>query len=217
MKIGIITFHNTNNFGAALQAYALQYYLVKNKYNVEFINYRLKEIDEHYALLYKPNEYMSGFKKTLLHPFYRIGKSILEIPYKFNRKIKFNTFSTQHLNIGELYNENKKNFTYDLVICGSDQIWNPKHTKGFKKEYFGQIASSNKKISYAASMGEYDLKNDDEMVFLKLINQLDLISVREYKTKEICEKYTNKSVEVVVDPVFLLNNEEWDELSITNT
>lgn len=215
MKLGIITFHNTHNFGAELQAYALQYYLISKNHDVEFINYRLKQLDEQYALLYKPTLYLSGFKKSLLHLFVRMGRAILRVPYGFKRKIKYDAFKTQYLNISELDNDNKHS-TYDVVICGSDQIWNPRITNGFNDKYFGNIAKSSKKISYAASMGEYDLTNDDKKIFSKLINQLDLISVRENKTKEICEKYTTKCVNVVLDPVFLLNKEEWDKLAIAH-
>lgn len=211
MKIGILTFHNTNNFGAALQAYALQYYLVNDNHTVEFINFKIKEIEEYYALFYKPNTYISGFNKSLIHPFYRIFKAILEIPYKFNRKFKFNSFTADYLNIGIPYKKNNI-IKYDLIICGSDQIWNPKHTQGFKKEYFGQIYSSHKKISYAASMGEYTLQENEQEIFSQLINHLDLISVRENEAKNLCEKYSNKKIEVVLDPVFLLSSEEWNKI-----
>ena len=43
MKIGVLTFHNSNNYGAVFQAYALQKYL--NKFNdYELINYNSKVI-----------------------------------------------------------------------------------------------------------------------------------------------------------------------------
>ena len=39
MKIGILTFHDTHNFGACLQAYALSEVLRRWGHEVEFINY----------------------------------------------------------------------------------------------------------------------------------------------------------------------------------
>ncbi|MEM7717545.1 MAG: polysaccharide pyruvyl transferase family protein, partial [Cyanobacteria bacterium P01_A01_bin.68] len=44
MKIGIITYHFTSNYGATLQAYALSHFLEQNGYDVEFIDYRPKSI-----------------------------------------------------------------------------------------------------------------------------------------------------------------------------
>ena len=40
MKIGILTFHSAHNFGAMLQAYALQEQIKANGHEVWIINYR---------------------------------------------------------------------------------------------------------------------------------------------------------------------------------
>lgn len=219
MKIGIVTFHNADNFGAVLQAYALQHYLYINGHDVEIIDFRLKNIDESYALIWKPNSYLDGFKKSILHPFYRLLKSVITIiikPFKIRRRINFISFRIKYLNISSRYPSNKKNFKHDIIICGSDQIWNPVHTREFRPEYFGQIGQCSKKISYAASMGEYSLQQEDGIIFKKLLNQLDYISVREEAAQQACIKYTNKSVKCVLDPVFLLDEKEWDEAIPTN-
>ena len=44
-KIGILTFHRAENFGAVLQAYALQQYVTNLGYDVEIIDYRCKSIE----------------------------------------------------------------------------------------------------------------------------------------------------------------------------
>jgi hypothetical protein len=41
MKIGILTFHDANNYGAVLQAYALTEAVKKIESDVEIINYKL--------------------------------------------------------------------------------------------------------------------------------------------------------------------------------
>ena len=45
MKIGIFTFHWATNYGAILQAYALQEYLKSQGNEVEIINYKPKKYD----------------------------------------------------------------------------------------------------------------------------------------------------------------------------
>ena len=44
-KIGILTFHNCVNYGAAMQAYGLQSFLISKGYNVEIIDYVNEKID----------------------------------------------------------------------------------------------------------------------------------------------------------------------------
>ncbi len=39
MKIGILTFHRAKNFGANLQAYALNEYICKQNYNCEIVDF----------------------------------------------------------------------------------------------------------------------------------------------------------------------------------
>ena len=48
MKIGIITYHSAHNYGAVLQAFALQEYLQKQGHDVQIINYKIKEIENYY-------------------------------------------------------------------------------------------------------------------------------------------------------------------------
>ena len=50
MKIGTITFHCSYNFGSALQAYALQEYLLKLGHDVHIIDYRSRNFNEYKIL-----------------------------------------------------------------------------------------------------------------------------------------------------------------------
>ena len=45
-KIGIVTFHRAHNYGACLQAYALQKYLIQKGYDANIIDYRNENIKE---------------------------------------------------------------------------------------------------------------------------------------------------------------------------
>lgn len=52
MKIGILTFHRAINYGAVLQAYALQRHLENQNVEVDVIDYRSEVIEESYRLFY---------------------------------------------------------------------------------------------------------------------------------------------------------------------
>lgn len=51
MKVGIITFQRADNFGAALQCWALQTYLENQGYDVRVLDYRCKSIELVYSIL----------------------------------------------------------------------------------------------------------------------------------------------------------------------
>ena len=56
-KVYTVTFHRANNYGAVLQAYALQKVLIDNGFNTEILNYDNKEISKPYkvVIIFKKN------------------------------------------------------------------------------------------------------------------------------------------------------------------
>ena len=215
MKIGIITYHSAHNYGAVLQAFALQEYLQKQGHDVQIINYKIKEIENFYRLIkFKKSKHKSinvakkTIKKVKLHLFER---------QKLTRKKKFDDFINNKMNLtipcktlAELRNAN---FDFDLMIAGSDQIWNRKHTKGLKPAYFLDFGKKDaKRISYAASIGEDFISEDDELVFQRYLKNLDMISVREHKAIELIQHLTPKKIEEVVDPSQLLEKEDYEKI-----
>ena len=48
MKIGILTFHHTANYGAVLQSFALSTFIRSLGHDVEIIDYRPREAEEFY-------------------------------------------------------------------------------------------------------------------------------------------------------------------------
>jgi hypothetical protein len=50
MKIGILTFHCAHNYGAVLQAYALQEFLLSEGHKVYMIDYRPDYLTEQYRV-----------------------------------------------------------------------------------------------------------------------------------------------------------------------
>lgn len=210
MKVGVITFHSANNYGATLQAWALQKVLKDMGMNTGIINYHPTVIDG----LYDPMKLKTGLprrvKKATL--YIRNRKSLIR--YK-----KFRSFLKKNFNlIGDYatYNElESANLDLDAYITGSDQVWNPTHIGGFNPAYYLDFAKEGKKkISYAPSIGtEYiDSRYKDKMK--KSLNTFTSISIRERSSKEAVENLVEKPVEVVLDPTLLLNREDYDEIKV---
>lgn len=217
MKIGIITFNSAHNYGAVLQAWALQEYLRGEGHQVEIINYRLPATDNLYRL-YKPRRTFKKHAKLnkAVHLLQYLKKMKTD-PKKVRKYRQFERFINHTLNTTEpitRYSDlNKANFNYDVMIAGSDQIWNGGLTKGVNPAYFLAFGSDKiKRISYAASIGRDEIPEVEKTLFLRYLRNFDYVSVREEKAKEVILELTDKEVSVVLDPTLLLQREKYDKL-----
>ncbi len=215
MKIGILTFHRAHNYGAVLQAYALQEILKKEGHDVEIIDYRQQYI-ERYKYLFLINKcFIKGsLYKSIRSTFYQIKN----IPKKIIQKRNFIDFTNRNLNISKLISNNSKEIpnNYDLYIHGSDQIWNPKMFGGqYDPVFFGNYkVLSGKKISYAASFSFEELNNQSKQTFKHYLKNLDSISVREKELVSLISEFTSKTIYDVLDPTLVANINIWDKIAI---
>ena len=211
MKIGILTFQNAHNWGASLQALALKTYLEKQGYDVKIINYINEEIEKNYKRREKVKFKFSGPISILKYIYHNI-QSCYSAKQMAEKWDNFNEFISQYLldKDKQIYTkEDVKNSDFDIIICGSDQIWNPKLTNGLDSIYFADGNIKSKKIAYAASMGIKKLEEDDENLFKQYLNNFDRISVREEDLQKYIKELTNKNVTKVVDPTLLLDQEDY--------
>lgn len=205
MKIGLITIHNSCNYGAVLQTFATQETLKKYG-QVEIINYQNIHTDKTTKLL------RFGFTpKDAL----RLGKDILKLQPKIRTLKKFRSFFSEHYNLsGEPIRDlNTIKDKYNIYVCGSDQIWNPKIISAdgaIDSNYFLTFVESGKKISYASSMGSHKYTTAEKETVTSYLKSFHRISVRESDSASELGKTLGQSVEHVLDPTLLLNKEEWN-------
>jgi hypothetical protein len=214
VKIGILTYQRAHNYGALLQVYSTQTFLQELGHEVEVIDYWPNYHAQEYKLLpyFNARSFRAKIKYILLLGigYSRILKRSRQ--YKKFEKEKLNLSDKPQYRNKEALNEVK----YDVVIYGSDQIWRKQDYpifKGFDVTYFGSYPlTAHKKVTYAASMGVIDLE-DEDLVFLKrMMNNFDVISVREAELKKLLENVTGHEISLVLDPVFFLDKEKWQTL-----
>lgn len=202
MKIGIITFHNSTNYGAVLQTIALQNKLRELGYTPQIIDYICKNKVSMYKIF--------KLKKSMIGNI----REIINIPYKYMKKRKIKLFTDKKYIITnqKFYESNDikkiQNF-WSCVICGSDQIWNYENTKFDTVYFLDFIDDKNKKISYAASFGVDFIEKKYIPEYKHLIDQIGKLSVREEQGKNIIREITGRDSEIVLDPTLLFNKEEW--------
>ncbi len=215
-KIGIITVHRNVNYGANLQAFASCKYLNNSGFDAEIIDYYPKDIDKgNYLFSWLKLSYDRGKTKSLAHNSKLIAALALSAPDKKKRLKSFYDFRKKNCKLSRRYKNTSEieKAGYTDVVCGSDQIWNPDITNGINPYYFGDINGISNKISYAASLGKSEYKEDDEGKASELIKNIDYISVREEKTVEYIKRISGKKVVAVCDPVFLLPKEEYEKIA----
>ena len=215
MKIGILSIHSAHNYGSVLQAYALQEELKKFSDNVQIINYRPKYFEEKYKM-FSISIYSNykGFLNKLIHLSWRT----LKIKSRYIKYKKFEEYIKNRYNLTKKYSTyeelKKEKFDYDIVFCGSDQIWNTDITEGFDKSYYLGFCDDNvKKASYAASVGRKDINSKYEEEYKKYISRLNYIALREESSKDIIQKYTNKPITITIDPTLLHDKSKWNEIA----
>lgn len=215
MKAGIVTFNSAHNYGAVLQVYALQEYLKSKQLEVEVINYRLKEIDRVYKVYrYKRTKSLLKNKIILIKKIIKVN---LNEHWKLEKRDNFENFINNVLNTTKPYKtlkEIQRDFLdHDILIAGSDQIWNPELTKGFKPAYFLEFGKKDaRKISYAASIGIDELPEEYSELYKRYIDNFDFISVRETPMIEMFGKLTDKKIEKVLDPTLLHTKKLYNKL-----
>ena len=210
MEIGVLTFHDTNNFGSLVQTYGLYKKLIDMGYDCEIIDYQCdsiirREMPEHFRF--------SLSIKHLLHDFFNgrhQRKKYAELR-KFMCEKMILSKRCDRSNVAEI---TKK---YDTLMIGSDIVWGLDITAG-DLTYFLDFATERhcKKISYAASIGNPWNENEKKQV-APLLQKFNHIAVRENESAEWVKDASGCDASVVCDPTMLLTAEEWRKIAGVKT
>ncbi len=216
-ELGILTFHCADNYGAMLQAYGLKTYLCHNGIRAEIVCYEPPYMTgRHWWFPYVPIEgTLQRRKQVSLYEWRnhrRMGKDFFRLRANMRR------FRRRYLVKGGfrriLFSERLRYLRYPCYIVGSDQIWNPDITCGFRKPYFGAFKNRWKKkvVAYAASIGGAALPDRYDKEFSELLKHVDVISVREEGAIPYIKRFYGGNVCAVMDPVFFLRKREWEQI-----
>ena len=189
MKIGLLTYHHSMNYGAVLQTYATCRVLKELGHEVELIDFRHPEKASNWSL-----------------PFYFKVKA-------FNR-FKSLHYAPYSKYIDTIEQLRLRRFDYDCIMVGSDQTWNPNISREKRLAYFLSFGSDEcKRISFASSFGVSAWPEkyfEDIPLIRKALESFSAISVRE-KTGQLLLKETfGVDSTVVLDPT--LFHKDYKEL-----
>ncbi len=213
MKIGILTFHASHNYGSMLQAWALQKYLNTHGHDAETINLRTKAQQDKYNFPLRPVKgKLRSFVSSMVNPLgvYHACKKwkLYEKFIRENLRLTEKTYKSWKEIISDL-----PSLGYQCLITGGDQIWNMT-CKDFDKSYFlPSKLPGIKKMSYAPSSGNFLSRiTEEQTTFIKeTLSDYSCISVRETSMQSFLSELINTNIEVTVDPTLLLNSNQYEE------
>ena len=209
MKTGLVTFYHIHHYGALLQAAATARAVEGLGSECEIVDYF---VNQNNALFKKPTGLGSAAHDvhTALH------YASLKTRYE-----RFEAFAKAHLPISSHRYESGEELRrtplpYDVILSGSDQIWNPKifPDRHFDPVFFGTF-SDRRKIAYAPSFGIPKIPEEMEEELRGYLAEFSHISVREKRGQEIVRNVAGQNVPVVLDPTLLLDRNRWAEMSNT--
>lgn len=199
MNIGIITVYDSLiNYGSFLQAYALKNIFEELGHNVYFIENKSKKkliseyvrgsiITDEIKTIRNWVTYMKGYIK------------ISKIYYIFRKDWKrLNVISKKEIDIKKL----------DILICGSDEIWNLKNKYVATDFYFGKDIDVEK-IGFAISTGETnEIDIADKKAFSDVLNSFKYIAARDSATEELLGCFYKKKIDRIVDPTVIVGKDK---------
>lgn len=216
MKIGIVTFQRAQNFGAQMQMYALYSFLRKYGHEVWILDYYCKPLEYDYAPIHR---YVT---RTVLNGIYHLLKDFkaVLIGFPFKKYKSYNKFLKQNFKLTYRFCRPEDMPTaFDVLITGSDQVWNYAITGGRDEVFFLDNKIGNnyslKKISYAASVEKnnyFRLINDKNYV-AKTLKHFHWISTRENTLAEFIRKEFDLKADTVLDPTFLLSRYDYIKIA----
>jgi polysaccharide pyruvyl transferase WcaK-like protein len=196
MKIGIFTYHYIPNYGARLQASYLTQFLRNSGHDAEIVDYiPVKNVAR----------WLRGaISNALRLRFFRYLRdariqnrefdNFLRGPALLSRERTY--FRAKAARMAQ---------NYDLLITGSDEVWNMRNWRGWNSIYFldfgGTVAC--RRISYAASAGSFQPSEDELTRISKYLRSYVACFVRDERTANLVSA-AGATPQRVLDPVFLI-------------
>ena len=204
-RIGLVTWFGGSNYGTSLQAFALNYVILKLGAECFLMKKCLTWRNVARLILIRIKRNKLQNIQNGLHPQ-------KERKIKQFKKLHFKSFPQRIGIIGRALFK-RDDSTLDCVVAGSDQIWNPYYTE----PYFLLQDINILKYSYASSIGVEEFPTNKIKLYQNTLSKYEKISSREETAINILEKLSGKKVFKVLDPTFLLSANEWNSFAEEKT
>lgn len=206
-SIGILTFHRATNYGALLQAYALQKVIENMGHDVNIVDYHCGGVGQLFLSLEGPSF------KVRFHRFLYNCLLLIQYPFRLRRRRVYTSFTDKYMKLSEA-NFDLSDEKWECFVMGSDQVWNICLTGGFDKFYWGDfpVAKGTKKVGYAVSASENLQESMNNEQCQKALHNFDAIGCREQELLDIVKDKVTCPISLVIDPTLLGGVNVFNEL-----
>ena len=206
--IGILTFHRASNYGAVLQAYALQQVISGLGRKAVIVDYRCRTVEEGHRPwgLFKRHK----FPVVLFRRLVAIKKDRIFGAFRKNRLTLSRPMQFEDL-------EGARD-DYALFVAGSDQVWNNK-LSGMDPAYMLVFAKEQQRYSYACSLGFDAFPEGTKELYREWLTGMQCISLRETRSVDLLETIgfdaSENSIAITVKyaqlPQVRANSTQWSQ------
>jgi hypothetical protein len=189
MKIGLLTLHRCINYGSYWQARCLLQALRSRGHDAVLLDHRSRRIDM--------AEWRCALRPAGHAPAYRSDRSL----YASKTRRFLEALAALPSTPGFELDSPGATDSYDLVIVGSDEVWNLDHPwYGGCPLFFGEQVQARRLAAYGASFGNYPAGKGLPRAWAKRLSSFDLISVRDGNTRALVSGALGIEPEIVLDP-----------------
>lgn len=209
MKIGLLTFHRASNYGTALQAIASVEALRDVGADAEIVDYRPDYIEKtmHLKSLSDVRSFrdLVSYGAELLFRRRTLKNKIVEFASFIEKLPHSEAFSDKEL-LPEMCKK------YDMIVSGSDQIWNPVISTG-DMSYFLPFTHP-RKAAFSSSFGTCDLSAELKEEIAGYLEDFGYLTVREMSAKRfidelIADGHNITEPKNILDPTLLYGIDYW--------
>ncbi len=189
LKLGVLTFHRCINYGSYWQARCLVEGLQARGHNAVILDHDSRRINL--------SEWKCAYRPVL-------PTNVPESDYPlYRKKISgfFRFFDSLPLSPRFQLDNPAEMEDYDLVVVGSDEVWNLFHPwYGKSPLFYGDGIRARRLISYAASFGNYPASRGLEQSWADRLRNFRAISVRDENSQTIIKTALGIEPQMVLDP-----------------
>ncbi|TNJ38552.1 polysaccharide pyruvyl transferase family protein [Chlorobaculum thiosulfatiphilum] len=209
-SVGILTFHDALNYGAVLQAFALQQTIASYSCSCSIINYRRPG----YYPMFRCLKSKSDIKTNILTFLYL--RSHLKLRKRFSqfRTANLNSTIQSYSSLEDFCRSDSK---FDVYVTGSDQVWNPyllDRQGGVGSIFYLGFVSDGRRVAYAPSFGNSEVPEVYKERIAGFLKRFDFLSSREDIGCSIIRDLSGLNSVQVLDPTFLQDSSIYKKVAV---
>lgn len=206
LTAGIVTFHRSWNYGACLQAFATIDVLKTLGVEAVCIDYSNAVERQKTAMEFAKSRQVKA-------AFVTGAKNVVLGRRRYSEKA-FRGFHSLITRTDHSYAtcEDLKDISFDVLVSGSDQIWNPVITGGLDEVFFLNFGRASKRIALASSGGSHNFTSEELVKIKPWLSKYQFIGVREEHLYKQLKSVVSVPVKTLLDPTLLMNVEAWRAL-----